>query len=81
MDDRELEEVYAMLSSSAWAVIQNDMEEALEMLQITALDACKDQRAIDYRRGQVAQLRQFLGLKDDIGRQLDLISDAELQDI
>jgi len=83
MKDREdMELVEDLFAQPGWAVLSNELEAALAVKLATALDSAATLEQLWLIKGEVQQLRAFLGLPDQIREELvERIEYGEPQDI
>ena len=68
MNDQELEKFYRayeeMFRTEGWKNLMEDLTQ--NALQINSIEACKDDKDLYFRKGQLSMVANLLNLKDQI---------------
>ena len=73
-DEEYFGEMKLMFQTQGWAMLQNELEQNASV--INNISATKDERELDFRRGQLAVLGFLISLEEQIER---AESDAEAE--
>ena len=80
MNDQELEKFYRayeeMFRTEGWKNLMEDL--AQNALQINSIEACKDDKDLYFRKGQLSMVANLLNLKDQIETAKEQIEEDQL---
>ena len=80
MNDQELEKFYRayeeMFRTEGWKNLMEDLTQ--NALQINSIEACKDDKDLYFRKGQLSMVANLLNLKDQIETAKEQIEEDQL---